>query len=91
MFWVHASNATRFEEGYKTIAEGVQIPGWKEPGSQDETVRVWDVQTGECQYTLEGHSDRIASVVFSPDGQLVASGSDDMTLRLWDIPASEPF
>src|SRR5947207_6859804 len=29
VFWVHASNATRFEEGYRRIAERVGIPGWE--------------------------------------------------------------
>lgn len=31
VFWVHASNAARFEESYKKIAERVQLPGWNEP------------------------------------------------------------
>ena len=30
MFWVHASNATRIEQGYRDIAEQVKIPGWQD-------------------------------------------------------------
>ncbi|KAJ8063403.1 hypothetical protein OCU04_008623 [Sclerotinia nivalis] len=39
--------------------------------------------------TLEGHSDRVSSVAFSPDGTKVASGSYDGMIRLWDTTTGE--
>ncbi|MBG1268163.1 nSTAND1 domain-containing NTPase, partial [Nostoc sp. WHI] len=35
--------------------------------------------------TLEGHSNSVWGVRFSPDGQTLASGSDDKTIKLWDV------
>ncbi|GKU11826.1 unnamed protein product, partial [Fusarium langsethiae] len=58
-------------------------------GSDDETIRIWDIETGECERVLEGHSESVHSVVFSHDSKKVASGSDDETIRIWDIETGE--
>jgi WD40 repeat protein len=40
--------------------------------------------SGTCLKTLRGHLNRVWTIAFSPDGQLLASGSDDQTIRLWN-------
>jgi len=43
------------------------------------------VKTGSVLNTLEGHSDGVTSVNFSPDGQTIVSGSLDNTVKVWDV------
>jgi hypothetical protein len=54
-------------------------------GSEDKTIKLWDVTTGKEIHTLQGHSSSVWSVSFSPDGKTLASGSDDKTIKLWDV------
>ncbi|KAH7207383.1 hypothetical protein DER44DRAFT_373147 [Fusarium oxysporum] len=43
-----------------------------------------EVDWSACVQTLEGHGDEVNSVVFSADGQYLASGSADRTVKIWD-------
>lgn len=52
--------------------------------SDDKTIRLWDVQTGNLLRTMEGHDAEVNSVCYSPDGTMIASGSSDWTVRLWN-------
>ena len=54
-------------------------------GSWDNTLRVWDTQTGACMEILAGHSGSINSVAWSTDEKWALSGGYDRTLRFWDV------
>ncbi|RKK65198.1 hypothetical protein BFJ69_g16501 [Fusarium oxysporum] len=57
--------------------------------SDDNTIRIWDAETGECERELKGHSDKVTSVVFSHDSKKVASGSWDKTIQIWNAETGE--
>jgi WD40 repeat protein len=58
-------------------------------GSEDHTIRLWDIHQQSCQKTLTGHKGRLLALAHSPDAQLLLSGSSDRTAKLWDIQTEQ--
>lgn len=53
-------------------------------GSDDNMVKIWDLETKAVIHTLEGHTDNITAVLFHPVLPLLVSASEDGTCRFWD-------
>jgi WD40 repeat protein len=60
-------------------------------GSNDETLKLWDVQTGGVVKTFHGHINRVFSVSISADHTIIVSGSEDQTIRLWNVQMGECY
>jgi WD40 repeat protein len=58
--------------------------------TRDETLKVWDLETGRELRTLQGHSFLVFGVAMSPDGRRAVSASGDNTLKVWDLEMGVP-
>ena len=58
-------------------------------GSEDGTVRVWNLETGDELLVLRGHTREVCCVTYSPDGQSLASAGGDGTVKIWDAATGE--
>lgn len=71
--------------GHSDYVKSVLIPDVSTviSGSTDTTVRVWDVSSGSCRWTLEGHTGAVLCLATHND--LLVSGGTDETVMIWDL------
>ncbi|MEA3401476.1 MAG: WD40 repeat domain-containing protein [Armatimonadota bacterium] len=55
----------------------------------DNTVRLWELDSGQCLRVFKGHTACVNSVAISPDARSALSGSSDKTLRVWDFDSGD--
>jgi WD40 repeat protein len=75
-------------EGHSSFAYGVAVtPNGKRAvsASHDDTLKVWDLESGRELRTLEGHSGAVTGVAVTGDGRRAVSASGDNTLKVWDL------
>src|SRR5260221_453244 len=87
--WSSCLMTLREHSGTVTTVVSSPDGGLLASASIDNTIKLWDLHTGEHLRTLGGHSFHVNSVAFSPDGGLLASASRDKTMKLWDPHTGE--
>jgi U3 small nucleolar RNA-associated protein 13 len=50
----------------------------------DGLVKVWTIKSGECETTLDNHTDRVWSLALNEDENLLVSGGGDSVITFWE-------
>src|SRR5205085_1026120 len=64
--------------------QAISCCGWP-PANTDRSIRIWNVESGNEERRLVGHTDCIWRIVLSADGKWLVSGARDNSVRLWDL------
>jgi COMPASS component SWD3 len=74
---------------------GISCVAWSPDGgllctaSDDQTLRLWEAETGRCAKVLRGHTHFVMCCDFSTKGNMLVSGSMDETIRIWEVRSGE--
>lgn len=68
----------------RTLNSGLDVRYWI-TGSDDCSVRLWDLKDERCVTVLEGHASSVRDVCFFPNMAMIASSGNDGTVRLWGL------
>ena len=60
-------------------------------GSEDKTIKIWNIEIFCVLAILKGHSQSVTSLSFNNKGTILASGSEDNNIKIWNLETQRKF
>jgi len=81
---------TTLAKDFETILDcTVTCDGSTIVSTSPHRLRLWNLETGECEASLEGHLEGIQGCAVTPDTSSVISASLDYSLKIWSMKSGE--
>ena len=85
-FWNQRDCKNLFERSEIDPEKSVFAPDGKHIAViEEKSIKLYSAEKQELLRVLRGHTNRIASIAFSPDGKLLATASEDRTVKVWNL------
>jgi WD40 repeat protein len=80
---------TAAADGAATVAASADGK-WLATAAADNTIKLWDLSTGQAARALAGHTAAVTALRFAPDGAKLFSASADKSIRVWQVADGAP-